>query len=101
MRRFLIDGVVVTSDLEDMTEEGARAYLDAARKKAMGDVTRLSITGADEGMVDVRYICRKVKFERIRRITGYLVGTIDRWNNAKQAEEQDRVKHIGGGADGE
>ncbi|MFA9382088.1 MAG: anaerobic ribonucleoside-triphosphate reductase, partial [Acetanaerobacterium sp.] len=33
------------------------------------------------------------KFERIRRITGYLVGTIDRWNNAKRAEERDRVKH--------
>ncbi|SDM54572.1 anaerobic ribonucleoside triphosphate reductase [Acetanaerobacterium elongatum] len=32
-------------------------------------------------------------FERIRRITGYLVGTIDRWNNAKRAEEKDRVKH--------
>ncbi|MDD4075658.1 MAG: anaerobic ribonucleoside-triphosphate reductase [Eubacteriales bacterium] len=34
-----------------------------------------------------------VKFERIRRITGYLVGTTDRFNNAKQAEEKDRVKH--------
>lgn len=34
-----------------------------------------------------------VKFERIRRITGYLVGTLDRWNDAKQAEERDRVKH--------
>ncbi|QEY35316.1 anaerobic ribonucleoside triphosphate reductase [Caproiciproducens galactitolivorans] len=33
------------------------------------------------------------KFERIRRITGYLVGTTDRWNNAKRAEERDRVKH--------
>ena len=33
------------------------------------------------------------KFERIRRITGYLVGTIDRFNNAKRAEEHDRVKH--------
>lgn len=32
-------------------------------------------------------------FDRIRRITGYLVGTIDRWNNAKRAEEKDRVKH--------
>ena len=32
-------------------------------------------------------------FERIRRITGYLVGTMDRWNNAKRAEEKDRVKH--------
>ena len=34
-----------------------------------------------------------VKFERIRRITGYLVGTVDRFNNAKRAEEHDRVKH--------
>lgn len=35
-----------------------------------------------------------VKFERIRRITGYLTGTTDRWNNAKKAEEKDRVKHL-------
>lgn len=34
-----------------------------------------------------------VKFERIRRITGYLVGTMDKWNDAKRAEEHDRVKH--------
>lgn len=34
-----------------------------------------------------------VKFERIRRITGYLVGTLDKWNDAKKAEERDRVKH--------
>ena len=34
-----------------------------------------------------------VKFERIRRITGYLVGTLDRFNNAKKAEVEDRVKH--------
>ena len=35
-----------------------------------------------------------IKFERIRRITGYLVGTVDRFNNAKRAEVRDRVKHI-------
>jgi len=34
-----------------------------------------------------------VKFERIRRITGYLVGTLDRFNDAKYAEVKDRVKH--------
>ena len=34
-----------------------------------------------------------IQFERIRRITGYLVGTMDKWNNAKRAEESDRVKH--------
>ena len=36
---------------------------------------------------------KDVPFERIRRITGYLVGTMDKWNNAKRAEEHDRVKH--------
>ena len=34
-----------------------------------------------------------VGFERIRRITGYLVGTVDRFNNGKGAEERDRVEH--------
>ena len=34
-----------------------------------------------------------VPFERVRRITGYLVGTLKRFNNAKRAEERDRVKH--------
>ncbi len=33
------------------------------------------------------------KFERLRRITGYLVGTLDRWNDGKRAEESQRVKH--------
>lgn len=34
-----------------------------------------------------------VKFSRTRRITGYLVGSLDKWNNAKRCEERDRVKH--------
>lgn len=40
-----------------------------------------------------KLIGKGVKFERIRRITGYLVGTLDRFNNAKRAEERDRIKH--------
>ncbi len=35
-----------------------------------------------------------VRFERIRRITGYLVGGLDRFNDAKRAEEKGRVKHM-------
>ena len=38
-------------------------------------------------------MCQGVGFERIRRITGYLVGTMDKWNDAKKAEERARVKH--------
>lgn len=48
-------------------------------------VTRLK---AENGIVG-----EGVKFDRIRRVTGYLVGTLDRFNNGKRAEEQDRVKH--------
>lgn len=40
-----------------------------------------------------------VRFERIRRITGYLVGTLDRFNDAKRAEVEDRVKHTTPGND--
>lgn len=40
-----------------------------------------------------REVDGKGNFERIRRITGYLVGTLDRFNNGKRAEEHDRVKH--------
>ena len=41
----------------------------------------------------VKIVGEGVAFERTRRITGYLVGTLDRFNNAKRAEERDRVKH--------
>lgn len=42
-----------------------------------------------EGLVGVG-----IHFERIRRVTGYLVGTLDRFNDAKRAEVHDRVKHL-------
>ena len=41
----------------------------------------------------VQVVGEGVKFERIRRITGYLVGTLDRFNDAKRAEVSERVKH--------
>lgn len=54
------------------------------------DIKQRIPRGEDGGIF---YIGEGVKFERIRRITGYLVGTVDRFNNAKQAELRDRVKH--------
>ncbi|MDO4748679.1 MAG: anaerobic ribonucleoside-triphosphate reductase [Eubacteriales bacterium] len=47
----------------------------------------------DGEFVDVNYTYDNVPFERIRRITGYLVGTVDRFNNGKRAEVEDRVTH--------
>lgn len=46
-----------------------------------------------EEVRETKTIGEGVGFERIRRITGYLVGTVDRFNNGKKAEEHDRVKH--------
>lgn len=46
-----------------------------------------------EEIKEEKLVGEGVGFERIRRITGYLVGTIDRFNNGKKAEERDRVKH--------
>ncbi len=47
----------------------------------------------DPNEVEIKYHFRNRPFDRIRRITGYLVGTLDRFNNGKRAEERDRVKH--------
>ena len=46
-----------------------------------------------EEVKEVKMVGEGIGFERIRRITGYLVGTVDRVNNGKRAEEHDRVKH--------
>lgn len=45
--------------------------------------------------MEKRQIGKGIGFERIRRVTGYLAGTIERFNNGKKAEEKDRVKHTG------
>ena len=59
-----------------------------------GKVKHLSII-IDGDFVDIAYdyVVPGRPFERIRRITGYLVGTLDRFNDAKRSEVEDRVKH--------
>jgi hypothetical protein len=92
----MIDGVEVQIDgLPDVTEAEVRAYVGYTRSQVNGRLKRLAVApGKEPDTVRVSFAADAEKFERIRRITGYLVGTIDRWNNAKKAEEQDRVKHI-------
>ena len=93
-KQWEIDGVAVTAHgIPDMTEGEARGYVAYVRERVPDPVARIGICPAEGGNVELRYETRHRKFERIRRITGYLVGTIDRWNNAKKAEERERVKH--------
>lgn len=76
-----------------LSQNEINAYLLYAKEKYPNrELAGLDIT-LDGDEVELQYHLTPVPFERIRRITGYLVGTIDQWNNAKAAEEGDRVKH--------
>ena len=88
-----IDGVEVTADFDASTEE-LENYVEYVTCRVDDDINEVHVKLCDDGLVDVSYVKRGQKFERIRRITGYLVGTIDRWNDSKQEEERDRVKHL-------
>lgn len=83
--------VNVTNGTLDQNE--INAYVDYVKNKNTGkELISLNIK-VDGDFVELEYKTESIPFERIRRITGYLVGTTDRWNNAKKAEERDRVKH--------
>ena len=91
---MIVDGVNVKFvGIDDGTREEAANYVAYVRGRVNMPVKTISVKLCDDGFVDVGYTARGEKFERIRRITGYLVGTTDRWNDAKKSEEHDRVKH--------
>lgn len=63
------------------------------RAEDRGATSAIARLDDSTGEIVVEYHIPAPKFDRIRRITGYLVGTLDRFNNAKRAEEHDRIKH--------
>lgn len=83
---------VVTVKNGTMSQAEMDAYVDHVRRKYNREPLQMEIT-LDGDEVELSYDFGTVPFQRIRRITGYLVGTLDRFNNAKRAEEHDRVKH--------
>ena len=77
----------------DMTAKEKSLYVQHVEQENPGrkiDWLKIKIDGE---YVELQYQLVPVKFDRIRRITGYLVESMDRWNDAKRAEERDRVKH--------
>lgn len=77
-----------------MDEREVKHYVDRAIKKYGDNLESIDIHADSDEEVTLKYVIRtKAPFERIRRITGYLVGTLDKWNDAKRAEEKERVKH--------
>ena len=77
----------------EMKQEEINEYVKYLENKFPTKVIATLNLNIDGEFVDMDYTFESVPFERIRRITGYLVGTVDRFNNGKRAEERDRVKH--------
>jgi len=80
-------------NIPDMTEEEVVRYIKLVERRKEAKIAKLQIEPAGLDEITLSYTCHGEKFERIRRITRYLVGTLEKWNNAKQAEERDRGKH--------
>ena len=76
----------------NITEEEKQAYIAWATEKYGVEPVSIEIE-FDGEFANVKTNLGRRPFERIRRITGYLVGTLDRFNDAKAAEERERVKH--------
>lgn len=93
--KYTIDGVTVTVHNGEISKEEATAYVERGRELHSTNLSEIIATldPNDPEMIDLEYKWVEKPFHRLRRITGYLVGTLGRWNNAKRAEERDRVKH--------
>ena len=76
----------------EMSETEKQAYISHVKSKATGAIKKLIIK-IDGDFVDLEWHYVPQPFDRIRRITGYLVGTLDRFNDGKLAEVKDRVHH--------
>lgn len=91
MRIITINQTEVTINGEILDAE-VKTYLSQIQRKQKRKIIKFDIS-VDGEYVDCKYELERVDFERIRRITGYLVGNKSKWNDAKLAEERDRVKH--------
>lgn len=90
--KIMVDQIEIIAN-EEISEQEAKAYIAYVReknpRKEIASI-QLAFDGEDVGL---SYYLQPEGFEKIRRITGYLVGTVDRFNNGKRSEERDRVKH--------
>ena len=92
---MIVNGTDVTvRGIDNISEQEILAYMDFIHQDSQHEeIESLEISAESGDRVALDYTLRPMPFQRIRRITGYLVGTLDRFNNAKRAEEHDRVKH--------
>jgi hypothetical protein len=77
----------------ELAQGEAEEYIRMLRAQHPDRIIRHVTFKVDGEFVDASYTYDTVPFDRIRRITGYLVGSLDRFNDAKHAEVLDRVDH--------
>lgn len=77
----------------NLSNEEIHRYVMYLKEKNPEKIIKELRIHVDGDYVDLSYDYDTQSFERIRRITGYLVGTLDRFNDAKRSEVEDRVKH--------
>lgn len=83
---------------DNLSEEFIQAEIAQVEKEKNREVRKAEFIVEPDGKnVKERFWFVPVKFQRIRRITGYLVGDLSRFNDAKLSEVKDRVKHTMGG----
>ena len=93
--KYTYNGVAVIVKNGFIDENEAVAYVDRGIElhgKGLYEVI-VTLDPDDRDYVGIDYKWKTEPFHRLRRITGYLVGNLSRWNNGKRAEERDRVKH--------
>jgi len=88
---MIINNITITLQGE-ISEDELSVYLTQLQAKSKFKIISATVT-VDGEYIDVKYKFERVPFERIRRITGYLVGSMSNWGDAKRSEEKDRVKH--------
>ena len=92
MKEMILMACTVNVTGGALEQQEIDAYIARAKEKFGREPYGIDIK-VDGDYVELSYDFGTQPFHRIRRITGYLVGTLDRFNNGKRAEEHDRVKH--------
>lgn len=84
---------VKNADISTIPQEEIDAYKKYIQEKYPDEIIDEIILEFEGDDVKIETHKHSIPFNRIRRITGYLVGSLERFNNSKRAEEHDRVKH--------
>ena len=84
---------IINHHPETLSAAFIESEIEDAEKKTRRRVVKVEISDNGDGTCTQRFWFSKVPFNRIRRITGYLVGDLNRFNDAKRHEVEDRVKH--------